>query len=423
MIRHHVREGEPIARVADRFGVSRQTIYNHLSKERQAPAPRRERGSKLDRHKPYLKARLRQFDIPATVLLRELQQRGFEGGITLVRDYVRQVKGARTQRLTERFETLPGQQAQLDWGSCGSIEINGKRQALYVFVLVLGYSRMLFARFTTSMKLPALLRCLREAFEVLGVPREVLVDNMKQAVEEHRHGETVRWNRGFLDFCEHYGCVPVASPPYWPRVKGKIERGVGYLKRSFLEGRSCSGLVDLNQQLTAWVDSVANVRIHGTIGQRPLDRYREEEAQLGAASGRVAYDTRALLPRQVHHDSHLSLFGTRYSVHPVAVGKTVTVRLDSEQEGAPLAVYLGDRLVARHQVASAGQRSVTLAEHARAIRVLNRTNGDRGRPRSRTPRFIQSEATADTVVPFPAPQVQSPSLTDYERWAEPEHAS
>ena len=131
--------------------MSRQTIYNQLSKERQAPTPRRARGSQLDRHKPYLRARLSEFDIPATVLLRELQGRGFVGSITIVRDYVRQVKGARAQRLTERFETLPGQQAQLDWGTCGSIEIGGKRRALYVFVLVLGYSRMLFARFTCSM--------------------------------------------------------------------------------------------------------------------------------------------------------------------------------------------------------------------------------------------------------------------------------
>ena len=423
MIKHDVREGEPIARVADRYGVSRQTIYNHLSRELSAPTPRRARGSKLDRHKPYLRARLSEFDIPATVLLRELQRRGFEGGITVVRDYARQVKGARTQRLTERFETRPGQQAQLDWGTCGSIEINGKRRALYVFVLVLGYSRMLFARFTCSMKLPALLSCLKEAFEVLGVPREVLVDNMKQAVEEHRHGESVRWNRGFLDFCEHYGCVPVASPPYWPRVKGKVERGVGYLKRSFLEGRSCSGLADLNQQLTAWLDGVANVRIHGTTGQRPVDRYQEEEAHLGATGSCRAYDTRALLPRQVHQDSHLSLFGTRYSVDPVAAGKTVVVRLGGELEGEPLAVYLGDRLVAAHQVASKGTRSVTLAEHARAIRKLNRANGARGRRRSSAPQFTQSEQTEDTVVPFPSPPVQNPSLADYECLAEPEHAS
>ena len=139
--------------------------------------------------------------------------------------------------------------------------------------------------------------------------------------------------------------------------------------------------------------------------------------------GRVAYNTCALLPRQVHHDSHLSLFGTRYSLHPVAVGKTVAVRLGSELEGEPLAVYLDDRLVATYRMATKGTRRVTLAEHARAIRELNRANGARGRRRSSTPRFTQSEQTEDTVVSFPSPPVQSPSLADYDCLAEPEHAS
>jgi transposase len=114
--------------------------------------------------------------------------------------------------------------------------------------MVLGYSRMTYPHFTTSMKLPVLLGCLARAFAVLGVPVELLVDNMKQAVDQHDATTgTVRWNEKFLDFVDHYGVLPVASPPYWPRVKGKVERGVGYVKRSFLEGRSFTDLADLNQ--------------------------------------------------------------------------------------------------------------------------------------------------------------------------------
>src|SRR5690606_40228296 len=90
---------------------------------------------------------------------------------------------------------------------CGTIDVDGERKKLYAFVLVLGFSRMLFARFTTSMKQPVLLACLREAFERLGVPKELLVDNMKTAVDRHALGEEVRFNAAFLDFCEHYGCL------------------------------------------------------------------------------------------------------------------------------------------------------------------------------------------------------------------------
>ena len=171
------------------------------------------------------------------------------------------------------------------------------------------------------------------------------------------------------------------------------------------------------------MDGVANVRVHGTTGERPIDRYRQEQGRLGDASGRARYDTRAALPRQVYHDSHLSLFATRYSVHPMAAGKTVEVRMESEQEGSPLHVYLGGELVAAHRVAAAGTPSVTLAEHARAIRELNRAGAERRGQRRRTVQFTQSDPLDGTVVPFPAPQVQSPSLEVYERLAEPEQAS
>jgi transposase len=141
------------------------------------------------------------------------------------------------------LETVSGQQAQMDWGECGTIDVDGERRKLYVFVLVLGYSRVMYARFTTSSKLPVLLACMSRAFQALGIPAEVLVDNMKQAVDQHDVSTgTVRWNKQFLDYAAHHGFLPIASPPYWPRVKGKVERGVGYIKASFLEGRSFSSL-------------------------------------------------------------------------------------------------------------------------------------------------------------------------------------
>ena len=98
--------------------------------------------------------------------------------------------------MTERFETRPGQQAQIDWGECGMVTVGGERKKLYVFVMVLGYSRMMYARFTPSSKLPVLLACLAPALAVLGVPKEIVVDNMKQAVEQHDvMTGAVRWNK------------------------------------------------------------------------------------------------------------------------------------------------------------------------------------------------------------------------------------
>ena len=317
-MKREVEDGVPIARIARRYGVSRQSIYNVL---KAAPSEEKaRRPSKLDPFKDHVSSRLADFDLPATVLLREIRELGYAGGITILKEFVSSCKSEQVRQVIERFETLPGRQAQLDWGECGTILEHGERRKLYAFVLVLGYSRMLFARFTTSMRQPALLSCLRETFERLGVPKELLVDNMKTAVDRHALGEEVRFNSGFLDFCEHYGCLPVACPPYWPRAKGKVESSVKYLKRSFLTGRSFTSLTDLNAQLDAWLDGVANVRVHGTIRERPVDRYAREVAALRPAAGVPRFDTRELLIRKVQPDSHVRLAGSAYSVPPKAVG-------------------------------------------------------------------------------------------------------
>ena len=260
----------------------RQIVYNHLQRAEPFPRKRRRKASKLDPHKEYIRARLERFDLPATVLFRELAARGYQGGLSILRDYLRPLKQEFILRLSERFETLPGQQAQMDCGECGTIEVAGERKTLYVFVVVLGYSRMMYARFTTSWKRPVLLHGLSTAFERLGIPAELLVDNMKQAVDQHEASTgTVHWNPSFLAFADHHGFLPVAAPPYWPRVKGKVERGVGYVKSSFLEGRAFVDLTDLNRQLEIWVDTVANVRVHGTTQTRPVDRHAGELPHLG----------------------------------------------------------------------------------------------------------------------------------------------
>src|SRR5699024_10515802 len=139
---------------------------------------------------------------------------GYSGGITILKEFARKEKGERVKEVIERFETLPAQQIQIDWGECGTILVNGRKRKLYVFVAVFGFSRLLFARFTTSMKQPVLLSLLREVFEVYGVPQELLVDNMRAAVDKHVAGENVKFNSTFLDFCEYYEVRAVACPPY-----------------------------------------------------------------------------------------------------------------------------------------------------------------------------------------------------------------
>jgi transposase len=364
----------------------------------------------LDAFTPYIRGRLEQFDLPCTVLLEELRGRGYQGGLTILQDFVRPLKQEFTLRVVERFETDPGRQAQIDWGECGTVTVGGQTRKLYVFVMVLGYSRMLYARFTTSSRLPVLLSCLQSAFEALGIAREILVDNMKQAVDQHDVDTgTVHWNQTFLDFADHHGFLPVACPPYWPRAKGKVERGVGYIKTSFLEGRAFAGLVDLNRQLQVWLDTVANVRVHGTTGQRPIDLYPEELSRLSDLAAIPVYDTRPVVFRKVSRDSHISYDSVAYSVDPLAVGQTVTVRPEGDRVGQEIHVYFEDRLVAEHRIPASGTRRVTLPEHLQAIRRITRTRGPVRRPR-KAPRFVQ--------LPDREPEVETRSLSAYDRYVE-----
>jgi transposase len=442
-MRYHVKEGEPIARVARRFGVSRQTVYNQTGRLEEGEGGGKkvkvQRPSKLDSYKSYIETRLKAFDLTAVKLYEEIKKLGYGGGYTIVKRFVSGIRENQVRQITERFETLPGVQAQVDFGECGVIEINGERKKLYVFVMVLGYSRMMYTRFVTSMKRPVFLTCLREGFERLGIPKELLLDNLKAAVDAHPIGEgaQVRFNPEFLAFCDHYGVVPKAAPPYWPRVKGKVERGVGYVKGNFLLGLKFTDLADLNQQVDAWTDNVANTRIHGTTGERPIDRYQNELPHLNPAHTLPTFDTRPIEMRQVSNDSFVSYRGTRYSVDPKAVGKTVWLRPSIDGAGTRsgagggqsvdgsygFEVYLEGTLVAVHRIAAKGTRSVMLPEHEGAIKELSRkASGQKAKPKfQQVPSTVQT-STAQTyragvgTGTWPTElniQVQVPSLHTY----------
>ena len=411
MIRHLVGEGETKAAAARRLGISRPTVYRHLKKKTDDPAPARP--SKLDPYKDYIDARLKEYNLPATVLLGEIKKQGYTGGSTILREYVSRVKQKRVLDLVERYETQPGHQAQLDWGECGRVIEDGASKKLYVFVMLLGFSRMLFIRFTTSTKQHVLLECLKLGFERLGIPHRLLIDNLKQAVASHRIQEGPVFNRTFLDFCDHYGVMPQAAPPYWAQVKGKVERGVGYVKNSFLEGREFFDVPDLNQQAEAWLDTVANIRIHGTTKQRPLDRYDLEISHLVSTKVYPAYDTRPHIRRLVARDSRISYEGVRYSVDPAAVRKTVLVRPWGDRVGDSFDVYLDGQLVARHYRRPSGGPEVVLPEHQEAIKRLCRGSGGKKGQGRKGVRFCQLVEKQE-ITAAPAPLVQVRSLDEYE---------
>lgn len=410
-----LRENVPVAQIARQLGVSRQTIYNWRNQTDDSPEPVK-RPSKLDPFKSYLESRLERFDIPATVLLKEITEQGYQGRITILRDLVSRIKDRHVTRLVDRFETEPGRQAQVDWGSCGHIIHQGRRRRLSLLTVVLGYSRVTWAQFVVSERRPVLMELLERCFRDVGaIPKELLFDNLKQVVSAPRTAEKpAEIQTAFAEFSDHWGFETVASPPYWPRAKGKVERTIQYVKTSFLEGRSFVDLDDLNSQLRHWLAIEANVRIHGTTRERPIDRL---DADLGAMIplGSIpAYPSVITGTRRADFDARISYKGVSYSVDPEIItgrrGVPVEVREGADQR---IRVYRENRLVADHVLMPSGSPPQDDPRHA-AKRRQQRQQPTWERPKGKAPLFDQRLVIGPADLGYVIPDVLQRSLSTYE---------
>jgi transposase len=377
----------PVTEIASSLGMHRATIHRWLKKKESG---RQRRSSKLDPYKDYIRSRLRDYSLPATVLIRELQELGYSGGITILKEYMHCIRDEFTRDVVDRFETEPGRQAQVDWGECGLIRHRGRQRKLHVFLMVLGYSRYTWAEFTTSTRRPELLRLMEKAFrEIGGIPREVLVDNMKQVIDRcRRGGQSAVVNDSFEEFSRWSGFRVAACPPYWPRAKGKVERGVDYIKHSFLEGREFGCIDDLNGQLRGWLATVANVRKHGTVKERPVDRLPMDVAAMGALQPR-SYPSLDRCSRTVGKDARISYGGVIYSVDPGIIrGRRTSVEVCRGSDDI-LRMYHAGVLVGQHLVMPSGSSPQDDPLHAALRRELAARPPER-RP-GKGPRFHQQD--------------------------------
>jgi transposase len=286
-IRVMARRGESIRAIAKEFGCSRNTVRRYLREPAaQRYGPRAPREGKLDGFEPYLLERIahaRPRWIPATVLLREIRQRGYTGGISLLKMWLAPHKRIEPEPIV-RFETEPGQQMQADFTT-----IRRGRDPLLALVATLGYSRASYVKFTESEDVATLCACLVEAFDYFGgVPEHVLFDNTKTVViKRDAYGEGLhRWNDELKALAERCGFVPRLCRPYRAKTKGKVERFNSYLKSSFVVPLAASvkaaGLrLDTsiaNAHIRRWLDEVANARVHATTKAVPQHRLPEERA-------------------------------------------------------------------------------------------------------------------------------------------------
>lgn len=343
---HRLRnEGASIPAIARYLGLSAPTVYKYLrDPDRWKQRTERNRSSKLDPFNNAVKQMLDQRpDVSAVVVYQRLVEQGYEGGLTIVKDHLRSVRGKRKAKKTFwHFESLPGEQMQIDWSACGTVTYGRHKRPLHCFAMVEGYSRMLFVTFTHSMKLEVFIDCHVEAFRFYGgCARKILHDNLKTAVVE-RDGRLIRFNETYLDFLLRIRAVPHACTPGAPHEKGKIENAIGYVKNNFLPLRTFKDLEDVNRQARLWLDQVANVRIHQTTGEKPIERFKRVTLQpVDALDG---YDSREMMLTKGPQDLRINFDCNRYSIPFWAAGKTLTIKASRHK----VTVYLKQKVVARH---------------------------------------------------------------------------
>ena len=327
------------------------------------------------------------------VLHREVCALGYTGSYSTVVQYVRP-RRQRQPEATMRFETAPGEQAQVDWGSLSYLGEDGRRHSVWVFVMTMGWSRACYVELVRRADTAAFIQCHVNAFEYLGgVPRRCLYDNAKVVTLGLDEEKRPIWNRRMLDFAMRVGFDIRLCRPYRAQTKGKVESGVKYVRRNMWPSMRFTDDADLNRQALEWCDVVANARIHGTTHRVPREMLTEERPRLGKLPHRATLSPYLREDRKVARDGFVSWEGSRYGVHWKWVGKTVQV---GERQGT-VEVWAGDERIAVHPRAQRpGRRFILPGQWAGLPR------GD-GRPRR--------EAVA---VQIPAGEVERRSLEVYE---------
>lgn len=315
------RQGVPITAIARRTGRDPKTIRKYIERGIEAPVygPRSVgRPSKLAPYLDYLRERIAAFpDLSAVRLTREIREMGYEGAYTAVKRFLAAIRPDQQPRPFEvRFETPAGVQAQVDFARFVVTfdDEPATSRIVWLFSLVLGHSRFLFARYVLHQDLQTLLRCHIQAFEALdGVPIEILYDRMKTAVTGEDDQGHIIYNRSLLALARHYRFQPRACRPYRAKTKGKVERPFSYIRQDFFLGRRFRNLEDLNAQLIEWLDTVANVRVHGTTQRIVAEAFAGEQGELQRLPEH-RFDAVLKLERRVSHDGFVAIGGNYYSV-------------------------------------------------------------------------------------------------------------
>jgi transposase len=348
--------------IARRLHCSRHTVAAALQMQ-QPPSPEAApRASLLDPYLDQIKDLLAQYPDLSAVRIREEIARGpegYTGSTTVLRRHLRRVRPARG-RVYQEVPYQPGQAMQVDWGECGRLQVGSTPRKVSVFVAVLCYSRLVYIEFTLSQRKAEFYRGLVNALTFFGgSPRNLIFDNLKAAVL-NGSGRHACFHPELLALCGYFCLQPLACAARDPESKGVVEGGVRYVKHNALAGRA-DELQRFEDYLTLapyWRDRVANLRLHQTTRERPIERFEQERALLRPLPA-IPFDTDEVVPAIVSPHARVAFDGNRYSVPPQFVRRPITLRANRDE----LRLLHEGQVVAEHVRSYERGQLLVLPEH------------------------------------------------------------
>ena len=362
-IRDHLgRQQLTVAQTARALALDARTVAKWASVEQFRARAGVPRVGKLDAFKGQIVRWLDVHPYSAQQIFQRLCEAGYEGGVTIVKDYVHRIR-PRHQEAFLKLDFAAGECAQVDWGQYGTIAVGSTRRRLSFFLMVLCYSRRMYLEFTVSQKMEFFLACHENAFAAFGgVPSRIMVDNLKSAVLQRLVGAAPVFNPKYLDFSRHWGFDITACNVRSGNEKGRVENGVGYVKKNLLAGLELADFAAMQPAATLWVDTVANVRIHGATHQRPIDRFEDERAHLGRLNP-AGFDLARVCTARATKQFRIPLDANHYSVPARYAGQNLTLKAYAER----VCIYEGEQLVARHPRSMDRHQDIEQPEHAQQL--------------------------------------------------------
>lgn len=365
---HLGRQQLTVAQTARALGLSARTVAKWAGVQQFRPRAGVARVSKLDAFKGQIVRWLDAHPYSAQQIFQRLREAGYRGGRTIVSDYVQRIRPRRAPAFL-KLDFAAGEAAQVDWGEYGTIAVGSTRRRLSFFLMVLCYSRRMYLEFTLSQTMEFFLACHENAFAAFGgVPKKVMVDNLKSAVLQRLAGVAPVFNPKYLDFSRHWGFEIAPCNVRAGNEKGRVENGVGYVKKNLLAGLEVADFAALGPQATLWVDTVANVRMHEATHQRPIDRFEDERAHLGRLNP-APFDLARVCLVRASAQFRVALDSNHYSVPSHYAGARLTLKAHADR----VCIYQGEQLIARHARSMDRHQDIEDPEHARSLVVQRKS--------------------------------------------------